>query len=147
MSAPPPPPPPERSARRGCCIAAVVLLVLAMAGCAGGCALLFFNVGPLMAWAVSQQRAAIEPMLAPEVSEEAKDELWRELSAYADTLRGLDMTKLQQPGTAESVMAPFQYVQQAMSDRSITAEEVQRIIELCRQARGESPAASGPSGS
>jgi hypothetical protein len=142
LSAPPPPPPPPPSSRRGCCIAAVVVLVLAMAACTGGCALLMVNIGSFMSWGVTQQRAVIEPALAPEVSEETKDELFRELDAYADQLRDMRLSDMQQ-ANMEKVMAPLQYMSGIMADHTVTAEEAEKLVEMCRTARGDAAKPAG----
>jgi hypothetical protein len=133
MSAPPPAPPADKPSRRGCLIAVLIAVVVLVMGCGGACFYMAKNPGKMMAWGMSQMKNQAMAVVAPDVPPETRQAFEAEMDAF------VEWAPSARPGSgtdASAMQAPFQHLQTAVSDKSITADEIQRFIELSRKARG-----------
>lgn len=143
MSAPPPPPPPPpSSSRKGCFIALGVALVLLLLLCMGGCIYLARNPGGFTAWGISAAKPAMLQSMASDIPAETRTAFETEYEAYANWLRSATREDFAAKGQA--VVAPFQYLQGALQDKSLTADEVNRFVEMAREVRGVPAPAAAP---
>ena len=132
---PPPPPPKSGSGMRACLIAFLVVFLVLAAGVTTVCVLIAKAPGASLAWAASKVRGNAVKAVSADVPPELKAQFETELDAYIEFLR--------EPGNVTSTnsqqaVLPFQQLQQAMSDRKLTAEEIEHFLETSRTARGAS---------
>ena len=143
MSAPPPPPPPPpSSSRRGCFIAIGVVFVLLLLLCLGSCLVVSRNPAGFTAWSMGLGRTGFVQKLAADVPADQRTAFESEYDAYVAYLKGTTPESFKTQGQA--LLGPFQYLQGAMGDGSITTDEVQRFVEMSRQLRGASAPAPQP---
>lgn len=142
MSAPPPPPPPPAtsSARKGCFIAVGVVLLVIVVVCLAGFIMAARNPARLAAWGSGMAMKQAEAALAPDVSADLRREMHDETEAYLAWLRSQTGESAKQLGPPQ-IQAPLTYLQEAMKDRAITADEARTFIDHLRRARGAETAA------
>lgn len=134
MSSPPPPPPPPPSSRKGCFIALGVVLVLVLILCMGACFFISRAPGKLTAWGFDTAKPEVMKVVDSSVSADDRNAFDAEYSAYTDWVRNMTPESMQ--GQSTQFVAPFQYLQGAMQDKSITSDEITRFIEMSRELRG-----------
>lgn len=139
MSSVGPPPVPEKSSKRGCIIAVVVVLLLLVGGCVG-----FFwwsakNAGKLMAMGVEAIKKGAPEMIASDVPPELRDELNRQLDAYADRMRQFNPAAAASGTDPNALMAPMQQLQLAMGDKQLTTDEIQRFVDAVKALEASAP--------
>jgi hypothetical protein len=138
MSAPPPPPPPPpASSRKGCFIAIAIVLGLIVLVCGGMCLGVKMAPGKFMAMMFGMGRQGFVQKVGSDVPAEKKAEFDTEYGAYMDWVRNATPADIKEKG--EAVGAPMQYLRGALSDGSITADEIDRFVEMTRQVRGAAP--------
>src|SRR5438128_2267442 len=123
-TAPAPPPPPPGSSKRGCWIALIVVVLLGLAGCTSACLLLKNNGGRFTAWEMGIARGKAIAAIASDVPDEQKAQFTKDFDAYLQCLRDHNSDFA---AKAQDLTAPAQQIGQAMMDKRITAEEIERF--------------------
>lgn len=140
MPGPPPTAPPATKSRRGCWIAALIVVLVVMGAC-GAC---FFvaskNPGALAAKSLEVTKETYVAGIGPDVPQELRTEFTAELDAYIAHLKTMTREALNALGDTAPQFRPLQFINEAFrQDKALSADELQRFIELSHAARGVSP--------
>ncbi len=143
MSTPPPPPaPPPAKSRKGCFIAVGVALVVVLLICLGGCLFIVKAPGRFMAMGLGQAQAKMVEAVASDVPDEQRKAFAEEFAAHVEWLRAITPETIKEKG--EAFAQPAQFLQQAIADQSLSADEVEQFIAMSRALRGAPDLAPPP---